>query len=149
MLLLSCIVQDRETVVLPRRPDAQSAAHMTKLSVKKVLEFDSELLRSGMVVVSSEAPDGSGLLFLRGAPDVIRSLVSPATVPPDFDQVSSQMTKGSAASLNVKALPVLSLQCDANSAESCYCIVGPVLNTVGLSGVWLADCDSKLSNVRC
>ncbi len=74
MLLLSCIVQDRETVVLPRRPDAQSAAHMTKLSVKKVLEFDSELLRSGMVVVSSEAPDGSGLLFLRGAPDVIPRL---------------------------------------------------------------------------
>ena len=77
-------------MVLPRRPDAHSSASMATLTVKKVLEFSSETLRSGVVVLSSDAPPGAALLFLRGAPAVIRKLVNPATVPPDFDQVRMQ-----------------------------------------------------------
>ena len=62
---------------------------MAELSIVKVLEFNSETLRSGAVVLSPDAPKGAGLLFLRGAPAVIRRLVKPASVPQDFDQVGS------------------------------------------------------------
>ena len=80
-------MQGRETVVLPRRPDARSPAENVKLSIQRQLEFSSQTLRSGVVVVSTDAPKGSALLFLRGAPAVIKSLVTPTSVPPDFDQV--------------------------------------------------------------
>ena len=80
-------VQGRETVVLPRRPDARSPADKVKLSIQRQLEFSSQTLRSGVVVVSTDAPQGSALLYLRGAPAVIKSLVTPTSVPPDFDQV--------------------------------------------------------------
>ena len=82
-------MQDRETVVLPRRPDAASALNMATLSIHMVLEFKSETLRSGAVVMSDDAPAGSALLFLRGAPAVIASLVDPASIPADFEQVKS------------------------------------------------------------
>lgn len=80
-------VQDRQTVALPRRPNARSASSTAKLSILKVLEFSSQTLRSGAVVLSEDAPHGSALLFLRGAPAVIKGLVDPATVPVNFDQV--------------------------------------------------------------
>lgn len=79
--------QDRETVVLPRTPDTISPARMVRLSLVRVLEFSSHSLRSGAVVIPSDVSDGSGLLFLRGAPVVIRSLVRQESVPPDFDKV--------------------------------------------------------------
>ena len=80
-------------MVLPRRPDAASASKVATLSVKRVLEFSSEHLRSGVVVSLhtsgsvSDAPPGSALLFLRGAPGAIKGLVEASSVPPDFDQV--------------------------------------------------------------
>ena len=82
-------------MILPRRPDAESALSMVKLSIVRVLEFSSQTLRSGAVVLSDDAPPGSALLFLRGAPAVIRSIVKPASVPPDFDQVRSRGQWGS------------------------------------------------------
>ena len=81
-----CVLQDRETVVLPRRPDASSTSRMVLMSIVKVLEFSSQTLRSGVVVLADDRPQGSALLFLRGAPAVIRGLVDAATVPADFDQ---------------------------------------------------------------
>lgn len=45
------------------------------------------MLLAGVVVMCEDAPRGSALLFLRGAPAVIRSLVNPATIPDDFDNV--------------------------------------------------------------
>ncbi len=72
---------------MPRRPDARSSAEKVMLSIKRQLEFSSQTLRSGVVVISTDAPKGSALLFLRGAPAVIKSLVTPTSVPPDFDQV--------------------------------------------------------------
>lgn len=80
-------MQDRQTVVLPRRPNARSGSSTAKLSIMKVLEFSSQTLRSGAVVLSQDVPHGAALLFLRGAPAVIKSLVDPATVPANFDQV--------------------------------------------------------------
>ncbi len=81
-------MQDREHVVLPRKPDHISGAVLAKLSIAKVMEFTSDTLRSGVVIWADDAPRGSALLFLRGAPAVIRDLVQPSTVPEDFTQVS-------------------------------------------------------------
>lgn len=80
-------MQDRETVVLPRHPDHTSTALLAKLSIVKVMEFTSQTLRSGVVVWSDDGPKGSALLFLRGAPAMIRDLVQPASVPANFNQV--------------------------------------------------------------
>ena len=78
-------LQDRETIVLPRQRTAASSSGATKLSILKVLQFSSQTMRSGVVV--SEAPSSTvAMLFLRGAPAVIRGLVNPATVPEDFDE---------------------------------------------------------------
>jgi len=79
--------QEREMVVLPRTPDTLSPARTVRLSMVRVFEFSSHSLRSGAVVIPSDVSDGSGLLFLRGAPGVIRSLVRQESVPPDFDEV--------------------------------------------------------------
>ena len=78
---------DRETVVLPRKPDQISRASLAKLSIMKVMEFTPQTLRSGVVVRSNDGPKGSALLFLRGAPAVIRNLVQSASVPANFNQV--------------------------------------------------------------
>ena len=86
------IMQDRETVVLPRQPDHTSSAALAKLSIIKVMEFTSQTLRSGVVVWSDDGPKGSALLFLRGAPAMIRDLVQPASVPANFNQVGSMPT---------------------------------------------------------
>ena len=80
-------MQDREHVVLPRHADSSSDALTAKLSIAKVMEFTSQTLRSGVVVWSDDAPKGSALLFLRGAPAVIRDRVQPSSVPEDFNQV--------------------------------------------------------------
>ncbi len=48
-------------------------------------------MRSGVVAQSDQGPPGTALLFLKGAPDVIRHMVQPASVPPDFQQVIDTM----------------------------------------------------------
>ncbi len=48
-------------------------------------------MRSGVVAQSDQGPPGAALLFLKGAPDVIRHMVQPASVPPDFQQVINVM----------------------------------------------------------
>ncbi len=82
------VVLDRETVVLPRQPDHASDAHTAKVTILKLIEFSSHTLRSGVVVAADDGPPGEALLFLRGAPSVIRDLVRPSSVPRDFDQAS-------------------------------------------------------------
>lgn len=89
-LLIACLLQDKKTVVLPRKPNGVSDARMATLKVLRVLEFNSQTLKSGVVVLSEDAPRGGALLFVRGAPGAIRGLVRPASVPPDFDQVWSE-----------------------------------------------------------
>ncbi|DBA85718.1 TPA: hypothetical protein ACH3X1_005287 [Trebouxia sp. C0004] len=79
---------DRATVVLPRQPTrSHPSTSMAELSIVRVLEFSSNSLRSGVVVLSKGMPRGSALLFLKGAPIVIRQLVQPASVPSNFEQV--------------------------------------------------------------
>ena len=84
----SLLLQDRKTVVLPRKPNALSDARMATVKMLHVLEFNSQTLKSGVVVLSDDAPPGGGLLFVRGAPGAIKGLVRPASVPQDFDQVA-------------------------------------------------------------
>ncbi|KAL0030049.1 hypothetical protein WJX79_003470 [Trebouxia sp. C0005] len=86
---------DREHVVLPRQPDHTSEALLAKLSIAKVMDFTLQTLRSGVVVWSDDGPRGSALLFLRGAPAVIRDMVQPNTVPQDFNQVMDEYSSKS------------------------------------------------------
>ncbi len=80
-------MQDRDVVVLPRKPDHVSESRTAKLTITKALEFSSQTLRSGVVVMADDALPGSALLFIRGAPGIIKDLVQPSSVPADFEQV--------------------------------------------------------------
>jgi len=79
-------------VILPRQPTrSHPSSSQAELSILRVLEFSSNSLRSGVVVVVSKGmPRGSALLFLKGAPSIIRQLVQSASVPSDFDQVAAE-----------------------------------------------------------
>ena len=78
-------------MVLPRKSNSLSNARMATLKVLHVLEFNPQMLQSGVVVTSEDAPSGGALLFVRGAPTSVRDLVQPASVPEDFNQVPSLM----------------------------------------------------------
>ena len=80
-------MQDRNTVVLPRNPGRHSIAEMAVLHILKTLAFNSQTLKSGVVVQSDDADPDSALLFMRGAPGVIKNLVEDASLPTDFDRV--------------------------------------------------------------
>jgi len=79
-------MQERDVIVLPRKPDHVSKSWTAKLTITKTLEFSSQTLRSGVVVMDDALP-GSALLFIRGAPGIIKDLVQPSSVPADFEQV--------------------------------------------------------------
>ncbi len=81
------LTQDRETVVLPRKADRNSHARLVTLDILKVLEFNTQTLKSGALVRARDADPNSALLFLRGAPGVIKRMVGNQSVPTDFDQV--------------------------------------------------------------
>ena len=59
---------------------------MVTLDILRVLEFSVQSLKSG-VVVQDRHTGSAGLLFVRGAAGVIKSLVEPASLPKDFDKV--------------------------------------------------------------
>ena len=80
-------LQDRSNLVLPRRPDKRSSASMVNLSILRVLDFNSQTLKSGVVITSDDAPDGSALIFIKGAPNVIKDTVMASSVPSNFEQV--------------------------------------------------------------
>ncbi|KAL0023496.1 hypothetical protein WJX79_002152 [Trebouxia sp. C0005] len=86
---------DRDIVVLPRKPDHVSDSRTAKLTITKTLEFSSQTLRSGVVVMADDALPGSALLFIRGAPGIIKDLVQPSSVPVDFEQVSDGFSSNS------------------------------------------------------
>ena len=87
LCVMHAVLQDRETVVLPRKADRHSRKTNSTLKIIKTLEFSSLTLRSGVVVSASDGPPNSARLFLRGAPAVIRELVQPSSLPSDFSQV--------------------------------------------------------------
>ena len=87
--IIALLVQDRKRVSLPRKPDRHSRNLIATLTIVKVLEFSSQTLRSGVVVLATDGPPNSARLFLRGAPAVIRDIVQPSSLPPDFNEVGS------------------------------------------------------------
>ena len=84
-------MQDRNTILLPNKAHGRARSHSTRLRVLRVFSFQSHTSRSGAVVLCDRRPPGSALLYLKGAPDVISRMVQPASVPPDFQQVTHCM----------------------------------------------------------
>ena len=82
-------MQGRETVALPLKADTTSQARLVTLHILKVLPFNVQTLKSGVVIQADHDHAGSntGLLFVRGAAGVIKSLVQPGFLPKDFDKV--------------------------------------------------------------
>lgn len=136
-------LQDRGTVTLPRTPDQHSVSRQAKLTLLRVLEFNPETLKSGAVVLSADAPPGSALLFVRGAPSVVKDLVQPCSIPEDFDQVrpvkntamalfvapaplSSPLTRSGPCKLlqHCVLLPLLLLGCRGGKNDTNMCLCG-------------------------
>ncbi|GIL93414.1 hypothetical protein Vretifemale_20808 [Volvox reticuliferus] len=64
------------------------AAHA--FAIIKRFEFSAALQRNLVVI---RAPDDSVAVFAKGSPEAIRSLVAPASVPPDFDRLLGELTR--------------------------------------------------------
>ena len=47
-------------------------------------------MRSGVIATQFEGPPGNALLFVKGAPGMIKPLVRKEDLPADFDQVSHE-----------------------------------------------------------
>ena len=84
---MECL-QNRDTVVMPHRPDANSKATTATLRLVRAFEFNSQILKSGMLVTSDVIPAGTGLLFVKGAHTAIKRLISAAALPADYDKAS-------------------------------------------------------------
>lgn len=83
----ACLSQDKRRVTLPRLRDKQSRARTATLDIIRVLEFDPHLLKSGVVVISDDAPASTALLFIKGAPSVIKDTVVASSIPSGFAKV--------------------------------------------------------------
>ena len=78
------MLQDRNLVSLPLRLAHQKSASMTTLTILKRFEFESQLLRSGVLAVDSA---GDEVFFTRGAPSSIEQLIGRGNIPKDYRQV--------------------------------------------------------------
>ncbi len=115
-IIIIIIMQERDVIVLPRKPDHVSKSWTAKLTITKTLEFSSQTLRSGVVVMADDALPGSALLFIRGAPGIIKDLVQPSSVPADFEQVwhSVSLMGNESTFCHLKRL----VQCHASRLQS-------------------------------
>ena len=85
------MLQERNTVVLPHKASRkQDVSYLIKLQIIKRFEFTSHTMKSGAVVVPEDAPEGTALLLVKGAPSVIKHMAKPGTVPANFDMVQLQ-----------------------------------------------------------
>lgn len=75
-------------VSLPLRPKSGQPASPTKLQVLKRFEFESRLMRSGVVAMDSSGRHAKTLLFVRGAPAQIEQLIRGGVLPPDYQKVA-------------------------------------------------------------
>ena len=83
----ACLSQDKRRVTLPRLRDKHSRARTATLNIIRVLEFDPRLLKSGVVVMSGDAPASTALLFIKGAPSVVKATVVASSIPSGFAKV--------------------------------------------------------------
>lgn len=85
---LTMTVQERNVVSLPLRPKSGTPASSTKLQVLKRFDFESRLMRSGVVATDSSGHHTKTLLFVRGAPTQIEQLIRGGVLPPDYQKVA-------------------------------------------------------------
>lgn len=84
-------MQERDVIALPLRPpnaDARQPAVPRTLQVLKRFNFEPALMRSGVLVADNAVSKGSALLFVKGAPARVKSLLRADSLPSDFQQVS-------------------------------------------------------------
>lgn len=74
-------------VSLPLRLDGEHLACTTTLTVLKRFEFESQLLRSGVLAVDSTGSSDEAFVFIRGAPSCIELVIGKNKVPPSYCQV--------------------------------------------------------------
>ncbi len=72
---------------LPLRLKSGRPASLTKLQVLKRFEFESRLMRSGVVAVDSDEDPNTALLFVKGAPTKVEQLIKGGVLPADYHQV--------------------------------------------------------------
>lgn len=77
-------------VALPLNMGHKAAHEVVTLKVLRRFEFESPLMRSGVVAIDTEEPD-TGLLFVRGAPATIAQLIRGGQIPDDYRQVASPL----------------------------------------------------------
>lgn len=87
MAKAAALLQERDKVIVPRKPSRHCTKPTATLHILRTLEFSSQTLRSGVVAHASDGLPGVARLFIRGAPAVIADLVQPSSLPADFDQV--------------------------------------------------------------
>ena len=75
-------------MVLPHKASRkQDVSCLVKLRIIKRFEFTSQTMKSGAVVVPEDAPEGTALLLVKGAPNVIKHMARASSVPENFDRV--------------------------------------------------------------
>lgn len=93
---------------IPGRPATQ-----TTLRVLQRFEFEPGLMRSGVIACEQGAASGTALLFVKGAPSMLKPLLKAETLPPDFQQVLDMM--------------MFALPCMHTAAHSCVLCTHAVL----------------------
>lgn len=112
-------LQAQNTVVLPHTASRkQDISCLIKLHIIKRFEFTSQTMKSGALVVPEDAPEGTALLLVKGAPNVIKHMVRAGSVPESFDRVIASIPTGMLcfAVLRLGSLPPL----------QCYPIGAPI-----------------------
>ena len=95
MIACSSCLQKRDLVTLPlgegvAAPNPHKPAVPTTLQVLKRFDFEPGLMRSGVIATHSQGPPGTALLFVKGAPGMVKPLVRKEVLPADFDQVGHE-----------------------------------------------------------
>ena len=78
-------------MALPLNKGHTQPDQVITLQVLRRFDFESPLMRSGVVAIDTEEPD-TGLLFVRGAPATIAQLIRGGQIPEDYRQVPPHLT---------------------------------------------------------
>lgn len=109
-------MQGQNTVVLPHKASRkQDVSCPIKLNVIKRFEFTSQTMKSGAVVVPEDAPEGTALLLVKGAPNVIKHMARAGNIPDNYDGVIARLF------LHLKMCAAPCLKCIAICAAVLCC----------------------------
>ena len=85
------IMQERDQIALPLKGNVgQRETASARLNVLKRFSFEPALMRSGVIAAQHNAPAGTALLFVKGAPSKVKPLLRGSTLPHDFQEVCHQ-----------------------------------------------------------